>query len=50
MDESKELMKFVSNPKYREKVIAKVHREKDKEYNKRVKVAENEKTNWLKKD
>ena len=48
MDESKELMKFVSNPKYREKVIAKVHREKDKEYNKRVKVAENEKNKLVK--
>ena len=34
--EEKELFKFVNDPKYRDKVIARIHREKDNEYNRRI--------------
>ena len=40
--EEKELFKFVNDPKYRDKVIARIHREKDNEYNRRIKQVEAE--------
>lgn len=42
LKEEKEKIKFENDPKYREKVIAKVHKEQDALYNKRIKQAENE--------
>ena len=36
-NEEKELYKFVNNPQYREKVIAKIHKNDDNEYNNRIK-------------
>lgn len=41
-NEEKELFKFVNNPKYREKVIARIHKEKDNEYNRRIRQVESE--------
>lgn len=41
-NEEKELFKFVNNPKYRDKVIARMHKEKDNEYNRRIKQIESE--------
>lgn len=41
-NEEKELFKFVNDPRYREKVIARIHKEKDNEYNKRIKQIESE--------
>lgn len=41
-NEEKELFKFLNNPKYREKVIARIHKEKDNEYNRRIKQIESE--------
>lgn len=41
-NEEKELFKFVNNPKYRDKVIARIHKEKDNEYNRRIKQVESE--------
>ena len=42
VDEEKELFKFVNNPKYRTKVIDRIHKEKDCEYEKKVKTVEKE--------
>ena len=42
LKEEKEKIRFENDPKYREKVIAKVHKEQDALYNKRIKQAENE--------
>lgn len=47
-NEEKELHKFVYNPKYREKVIARVHKERDKQYNKGVKRVESERDKLVK--
>ena len=41
-NEEKELYKFVNNPQYREKVIAKIHKNDDNEYNKRIKQLEHD--------
>ena len=41
-NEEKELYKFVNNPKYRSKVIAKIHKNSDNAYNKRIKKIEHE--------
>lgn len=41
-NEEKELFKFVNNPKYREKVIARIHKEKDYEYNRLIKQLKSE--------
>ena len=41
-NEEKELYKFVNDPKYRSKVIAKVHKNSDNAYNKRIKKIEHE--------
>lgn len=41
-NEEKELFKFVNDPRYREKVIARIHKEKDNEYNRRIKQIESE--------
>lgn len=49
VNEDKELFKFVNDPKYREKVIARIHREKDAEYNRRIKQAEMAKNNLIQK-
>ena len=42
-NEEKELFKFVNDPKYREKVINKIHKDMDREYDRRVKNVEAEK-------
>lgn len=42
VNEEKELFKFVNNPKYRTKVIDRIHKEKDCEYEKKVKTVEKE--------
>lgn len=47
-NEEKELHKFVYNPKYREKVIARVHKERDKQYNKGVKRVKSERDKLVK--
>ena len=47
-NEEKELYKFVNDPKYREKVIAKVHKNEDNVYNKRIKKIEKERDNLSK--
>lgn len=39
-NEEKELFKFVNDAKYRERVIARIHKEKDNEYNRRIKQIE----------
>lgn len=41
-NEEKELYKFVNDPKYRSKVIAKIHKNSDNAYNKRIKKIEHE--------
>ena len=41
-NEEKELMKFISNPTYREKAIIKIHKERDAQYNHNVKAVEND--------
>lgn len=41
-NEEKELYKFVNNPKYREKIITKIHNDADYEYEKNVKRIESE--------
>ena len=41
-NEEKELMKFISNPTYREKTIMKIHKERDAQYNHNVKAVEND--------
>lgn len=38
----KELYKFVNNPKYRDKVVKKIHKSEDDAYNKRIKKIESE--------
>lgn len=47
-NEERELYKFVNDPKYREKVIRKVHMEQDKAYEIKIKYAQNEKNKLLK--
>ena len=47
-NEEKELYKFVNDPKYRDKVIAKVHKNEDNAYNKRIKQIEKERDNLSK--
>lgn len=47
-NEEKELYKFVNDPKYRDKVIAKVHKNEDNAYNKRIKQIEKERDNFSK--
>lgn len=47
-NEEKELYKFVNDLKYREKVIAKIHKNDDNMYNKRIKQIEKEKDALLK--
>ena len=42
-NEIKELSKFCNDPKYREKVIARIHKDMDKEYNQRIKTIEAQK-------
>ncbi|MDY5180486.1 hypothetical protein [Butyribacter sp.] len=44
----KELFKFVNDPKYREKVINRIHKEEDHEYAKRVKTVKNERDKIIK--
>lgn len=39
-NEERELYKFVNDPKYRDKVIAKIHKNDDNAYNKRIKQIE----------
>ncbi len=39
-NEEKELMKFISNPSYREKIISKIHKEKDVQYKQHIKSVE----------
>lgn len=41
-NEEKELFKFVNDAKYRKRVIARIHKEKDNEYNRRIKQIESE--------
>ena len=41
-NEEKELYKFMNDPKYRSKVIAKIHKNSDNAYNKRIKKIEHE--------
>ncbi len=41
-NEERELYKFVNDPKYRDKVIAKIHKNDDNAYNKRIKQIEKE--------
>lgn len=43
----KELTKFCNDPKYREKVIARVHKDMDKEYNQRIKTIEAQKNTLI---
>ena len=43
----KELSKFCNDPKYREKVIARVHKDMDKEYNQRIKNLEAQKNTLI---
>ena len=47
-NEEKELYKFVNDPKYRDKIIAKIHKDDDNAYNKRIKQIEHEKDILLK--
>lgn len=47
-NEEKELFKFLNNPKYREKVIAGIHKGKDNEYNRRIKKIESERNQLVK--
>ncbi len=47
-NEEKELFKFVTDPKYRDKVIAKIHKNDDNAYNKQIKVLEKERDNLSK--
>ncbi|MCR5793119.1 MAG: hypothetical protein K6G65_08115 [Lachnospiraceae bacterium] len=42
-NDKKELFKFVNNPKYRDKVIARIHKEADSAYSKKIRVIEGEK-------
>ena len=49
-NEEKELFKFVNDPKYREKVINKIHKDMDREYDRRVKNVEAEKKKLCKQD
>ena len=42
VNEEKELFKFVNNPKYRAKVIDRIHKERDREHEKKVKTVEKE--------
>lgn len=35
--EEKELLKFISNPSYREKIISRIHKERDEQYHKNIK-------------
>lgn len=46
-NEIKELSKFCNDPKYREKVIARVHKDMDKEYNQRIKAIEAQKNTLI---
>lgn len=46
-NEIKELTKFCNDPKYREKVIARVHKDMDKEYNQRIKSIEAQKKSLI---
>ena len=48
MDANKELTKFLSNPKYRERVIERIHKDADKAYNKRIKEIEVQKNRQIK--
>lgn len=48
MDANKELIKFLNNPKYREKVIERIHKDADKAYNKRIKEIEVQKNRQIK--
>ena len=41
-NEERELYKFVNDSKYRDKVIAKIHKNDDNAYNKRIKQIEKE--------
>ena len=44
VNEEKELFKFVNNPKYRAKVIDRIHKERDREHEKKVKLL---RRNWI---
>lgn len=46
-NEEKELFKFINDPKYREKVIQRVHKEQDALYNKRIKNLRSEKDSLI---
>lgn len=48
-NEEKELSKFLNDPKYREKVIARIHKEDDNEYDRRIKTIESERNKLSKK-
>ena len=48
VDANKELIKFLNNPKYREKVIERIHKDADKAYNKRIKEIEVQKNRQIK--
>lgn len=45
----KELSKFLNDPKYREKVLARIHKEEDNEYNRRIKTIETDRNKLSKK-
>ena len=48
-NEEKELFKFQNDSKYREKVIARIHKEEDHEYDRRIKTIESERNKLSKK-
>lgn len=48
VDENKELVKFLNNPKYRKKVIDRIHKDEDKAYDKRIKEIEGQKNKQIK--
>lgn len=41
-NEEKELLKFVQDPNYREKIINRIHKDSDAQYNKRIKIIESD--------
>ncbi len=48
MDANKELTKFLSDPKYRKRVVERIHKDEDKAYNKRIKEIEDQKNRQIK--
>ena len=48
VNDEKELFKFLNDPKYREKVINRIHKDEDKEYDRRIRAIESEEEKLVK--